>query len=301
MQAITPLSRSEFDRVIRATYPVAGSYADAEECALDAQLQVLTKEVDNPGDVGGLVARISRDNALKRRRQRRVHPLQSLDAIEAHDRGDVFRDHEPIRRAADWRTFYLWPGSDVHIDLLAIAEDHDERHRLALAIAALQDRAESADYIGLHRSFREWDRESVLDALREFGEHKGSTPTHADLNRHESLPSISTIYRFFRQWETALRAAGFEPHKASRSFSRWDRETARAAFCAWVTRHGRIPGRHELQVEQADLPSLTTLRRLFGTGGALRLSVEINRLCLDAGCAHTWRPGTPHAAARHSL
>jgi hypothetical protein len=68
-----------------------------------------------------------------------------------------------------------------------------------------------------------------------------------------------------------------------------------------VTRHKRIPTALELAVEQPDMPSITTLKRLFGTDGLLRLSVEINRLCLDAGCRHKWQPGQPYKQRCYSL
>jgi hypothetical protein len=286
-----PLSRAEFERVVRATLPVASSRADAEECALDAQFDILTKEIDNQDDILGLAIHISRNMARNLHRKRRDHPQVSLEAIE---------EWGPIKRREDPRTFFLWPGSDPHIDLLAIGEDGGARHSVALEIAELQARGET-DYIGLHRSFREWDRETIIDALREFGEHKGSAPIARDLELHDSLPSRCIIYKHFRSWSGAVEAAGFQPERPGRSYSRWGREEARKAFCEWVTRHKRIPSKHDVALETATMPSRSTLERVFGTGGMLRLSVEINRLCLDAGCRHDWQPGKPVKPPTHSL
>ena len=279
----TPLDAAALGRVARATLPVARSRQDAEDCAQEALLDILTKEMVPSEATLGLAIEISRRGAMNVHRKRRDHPQISVDAAGGLS-STVIKHEDP-------RTFFLWPGSEAHIDLLAIAEDDGERHQLGLEIAALQVRGET-DYIGLHRSFREWDREAIIEALREFGERKGSVPIARDL-QHDSLPTTAIISKYFQSWSAALEAAGFKPEKPIRRCSRWDRETARKAFCEWVTRHKRIPSKQDLAHETATMPSRITLGRLFGTQGAMRLSVEINRLCLDAGCRHGWQPGKP--------
>jgi hypothetical protein len=291
------LDRAEFERAVRLTSPVAGSHADAQECVCEAQFEIIAKRPDNVGSIFNLIVDISRKRAATMHRHRRRHPQFSLEAFEMLPAAVAKRSKGTSQ---DPRTFFLWPGCDSHVDMLAIGEDDSERHRLGLEIANLQARGET-DYTGLHRSFREWTREEVLEVVREYAEEKGSAPTAADLERHDSLPTRTVIYKYFLTWNAALEAAGLEPKRGSYLRSRWDQESARKAFCEWVTRNTRLPSSHDFDRETASTPSLKTLMRLFGTGGVLKLSVEINRRCLDAGCRHEWQPGKPPKTPTKSL
>lgn len=64
--------------------------------------------------------------------------------------------------------------------------------------------------LGYPSSDRFWDREEILDALRDFGEFHGRAPSAPEWARIPGNPHVSTVERRFGSWNAGLRAAGFD-------------------------------------------------------------------------------------------
>lgn len=62
---------------------------------------------------------------------------------------------------------------------------------------------------GIHPHRRQWDRESITEALVGFAETSGRAPTTDDLGQGRGLPSGPTVYAHFGSFAAALDASGF--------------------------------------------------------------------------------------------
>jgi AcrR family transcriptional regulator len=105
-----------------------------------------------------------------------------------------------------------------------------------------------------------WDRETILDALRELGRELGRRPKHRDIApKRPGLPGHRTIIAEFGSLTTALNAAGFEVPR------QWAREEAIAALHAWTSEHGRPPGYKDWSRGSDSHPVTSVVEKLFGS------------------------------------
>ncbi|MEA3374641.1 MAG: hypothetical protein U9R72_00325, partial [Chloroflexota bacterium] len=104
-----------------------------------------------------------------------------------------------------------------------------------------------------------YDREGLLEHLRELAERVGRTPLHADLEKIDG-PASKTYVNHLGSWAAALEEAGLEQEPASRRYARPEvleilREVADEL--------GHAPSMAELW-EREELPSPSTYKYRFG-------------------------------------
>jgi len=120
---------------------------------------------------------------------------------------------------------------------------------------------------------KDWDRDSVVSALRALSERLGRVPTLKDLNGTGG-PCWYVIRRLFGSFNAALEAAGLPVRRRS-SEVRW-RSSGRcyseavAALREAAQRLGRVPtgaayDALRLRERRSDWPSAVAVRVLFGT------------------------------------
>jgi len=68
----------------------------------------------------------------------------------------------------------------------------------------------------LEDRFEQYDRDELLDILRELAEELGHTPSIAELWEREDLPAPTTYKYRFGRWSVALREAGLPPWRIKR-------------------------------------------------------------------------------------
>lgn len=122
---------------------------------------------------------------------------------------------------------------------------------------------------------REWDRESVRVAVRDWMEEHGAppsyrawTPSRAQPGEWEASsprwPSAAIVCDLYGEhedpWNAALADAGAEAR-----LRRWSDEAIRAALAAFWTRTGHPPTPEDLRARHWHGPSQRTLRRRFGS------------------------------------
>jgi hypothetical protein len=66
------------------------------------------------------------------------------------------------------------------------------------------------------RRFKRYDRDELLDILKELAEELGHTPSTSELWEREDLPSPATYQNHFGRWNAALREAGLPSLRVSR-------------------------------------------------------------------------------------
>jgi hypothetical protein len=110
---------------------------------------------------------------------------------------------------------------------------------------------------------RTWDRESVLDALRDVATELGRAPSRTDLaGRPGEWPTPQTLEFHFGTFHAGMAAAGF-PVARRRS---WSPEEIVACFQAFAAEHGHPPSSGDLsKASDGTRPSSAGVYRTFGT------------------------------------
>jgi hypothetical protein len=110
---------------------------------------------------------------------------------------------------------------------------------------------------------RTWDRESVLDALRDVATELGRAPSRTDLaGRPGEWPTPQTVEFHFGTFHAGMAAAGFH---AVRTRS-WSPEEIVAYFQAFAAEHGHPPSCRDLsKASDGTRPSSSSVYRAFGT------------------------------------
>jgi hypothetical protein len=115
---------------------------------------------------------------------------------------------------------------------------------------------------GLEMHRQDWDPAKVLEALREFIEQAGRTPTRKELLTVAGLPKYGTVIRYFGDWEHALTLAGGVVGRRRA----WEREEVIDALRRFASRHGRPPTRGDLTgIHGSGYPAGSVVERTFGT------------------------------------
>ena len=116
---------------------------------------------------------------------------------------------------------------------------------------------------GFRTSRREWSREGIVDALREFASAHRRAPTSAELEHDARLPSPATVRAHLGSMQGALDAAGLTVRRR-----RWERDRIVAAIDGYRRRHGRLPTPRDWDRATAAHPHATTVLRRFGSWSA---------------------------------
>lgn len=116
-----------------------------------------------------------------------------------------------------------------------------------------------------------WSDAELVEGIRSAARRLGRTPSSDEydvLSRELGVASVGTITNRLG-WSNAVRAAGFEPVTARRSYTRrWTEEACLDALRRVVAELGRFPTLSEYQricSEGEDLPSSATLRHRIGS------------------------------------
>jgi hypothetical protein len=124
---------------------------------------------------------------------------------------------------------------------------------------------------------RAWTRESVREAIREWGAEHGRPPSYHQWTPSRSSPGVweaesprwpsaavvcDAYDDHLNPWNAALLDAG-----AAVRFQRWSDDAIRATLAEFWTRTGRVPAPADLRTSSWHGPTATTLRRRFGSLG----------------------------------
>jgi hypothetical protein len=127
-----------------------------------------------------------------------------------------------------------------------------------------------------------WDRDRIAVALREFAAASGRTPTRADLECNEELPSPGTVRAHLGSLQAALESANLPVARR-----RWDRDRIVAAIVRYAEEHDRLPTSRDWRRSTGVHPHATTVLQQFGSWSAALAA---------AGSSHT--SGTTRRARR---
>lgn len=151
-------------------------------------------------------------------------------------------------RPIDWKRAHAdWPSSSIvayHFDSFAAA-------------------VEAAGFTP--SSAREWDRSSILEAIKTYTETQGYPPKVVAFTSANGLPAYSTVSSVFGSGAAAFEAAGLPPI-ARRD---WSRDRIAAVLRAWRDEHGDWPKATDfLGRRPAGYPSYTAVYSHFGSWAA---------------------------------
>jgi hypothetical protein len=170
-------------------------------------------------------------------------PWEQDTIIEAMQRFQRIHGRPPMR--SDWPGMSQYPSATV----------------VELRFGSWTRAMEAA---GLAGSRIRWDRERIIQAIRDHADVHGRPPKSTDWEHRDPLgrwPSQSTVYLFFGNWSRAMQAAG-QPLPAVRP--RWESDAMIAALRGFAAAHSRAPWIGELGPEHG-LPSPGTLAARFGS------------------------------------
>jgi hypothetical protein len=108
-----------------------------------------------------------------------------------------------------------------------------------------------------------YDRDTLLAHLRDLARRLGRTPTLADVEAADG-PCGGTYESHFGSWTAALSAAGLEPGRRSRRYSR---DQLLSILQELAEELGHAPSMAELW-ERGDLPTPSTYKYRFGRWNA---------------------------------
>jgi hypothetical protein len=119
---------------------------------------------------------------------------------------------------------------------------------------------------------RDWSREEIVAALREFAQRHGKTPmpgdwTRASLPGECAHPSWQAVVNHFGSWDEALRAAGFEPPPRPPRRS-WSATEIIASIRAFAEPEGEPPKATDwkhLPVSGPSRPNARAVEECFGS------------------------------------
>jgi Homing endonuclease associated repeat len=124
---------------------------------------------------------------------------------------------------------------------------------------------------GFRSRRRRWGRASIGAALGEFAAAHGRTPTRADLERYDELPSPGTIRAHLGSLQGALEAAGLPIRRR-----RWGRDLIVSAILRHAREHGQLPTSQDWKRSTSAHPHATTVLQQFGSWSTA-MAVATNR------------------------
>lgn len=107
-----------------------------------------------------------------------------------------------------------------------------------------------------------WDRDRIVDALRQAYRRNGTIPHPMDSERDRRMPSLRKVGRHFITWRVALEAAGIDPGPPNRFRRHWTKLTVAETLLAFQAEYGRWPVWTEFKMVP-ELPQAVAVRRLF--------------------------------------
>jgi hypothetical protein len=195
-------------------------------------------------------ADVGRERPASVQRRREWSSEQAIEAIRAHTDA---QGRPPT--STEWRR----PPAEA-----------EERPGLGTVIRLFGSWSTALTAAGVPRS---WTRERVIEAIRAHAAAHGQPPTPIQW-RHSAgppwkrgaHPKATTVSGLFGSFPDAVVAAGFEPRRKWRT---WTREDVIAAIRAHMTRHEQPPLSQDWHHSSFELgaahPTQETVRRLFGS------------------------------------
>lgn len=90
---------------------------------------------------------------------------------------------------------------------------------------------------GFQPRVRNWSRDQVIRALKDWAAASGRSPTYGDWKRAgKNHPPAGVVAKLFGSWPAGLLAAGLPIHNRT-----WDRAAIIVALQAWAAEHGHAP------------------------------------------------------------
>jgi hypothetical protein len=109
-----------------------------------------------------------------------------------------------------------------------------------------------------------YNREELLESLRDLADRLGCAPRTVDLDDDRRTPSSSTYRRHFGSWLKALEAAGIQPGPSQTGYSS---DELLASLRMLARELGRAPTGREMSARE-DLPHASTYWKRFGSWNA---------------------------------
>lgn len=133
---------------------------------------------------------------------------------------------------------------------------------------------------GFSPTRRYWQPQSIIAALKDFGEEEGRPPSQQDLARVAGLPTAQTLRNHFGSVSTAWHEAGFQVRRR-----RWSRASIIGAMTSFQRKHGRLPTEQDWQRSSIDHPHATTVRQQFGSWSAALRRLDGELVSPPSRCA----------------
>ena len=123
---------------------------------------------------------------------------------------------------------------------------------------------------------RTWTDEQILDAFRDWEAIFGSPPKSDDWNGGWAgdYPTYKTVIRHFGSWQAAKDRASSLGRPKKRPPGYWTRERIVARYQEWAADHGGLPPPNHSIGSEHDLPSVTSLMRVFGKEGSREKAIR---------------------------
>ena len=128
-------------------------------------------------------------------------------------------------------------------------------------------------------STKQFSDKELVNSIRRVARNLGRTPTVSDYEQHAreyDLPSAILIVNRLG-WSNAVEAAGMNPHRVRRPYTRrWNEDTCVTAVCSVASELGHVPSLKEYEAHstgKSDLPSVATVRNRVGGWAEVRRRV----------------------------
>lgn len=116
---------------------------------------------------------------------------------------------------------------------------------------------------------RRWNRETVIDACREWHAKYGTPPRCEDWEgQRGAWPAKTTVQNWFGTWNHMVELAGFTPRESREACLVWTAEKILDTLRAFGAEHGRPPYADEWRAATPTTPNAFTLARRFGSWNA---------------------------------
>lgn len=125
-----------------------------------------------------------------------------------------------------------------------------------------------------------WDRDRVVDALRQAHRRTGEIPHPMDFEHDPRVPPLRKVGRHFITWRVALKASGIDPGPPNRNSRHWTKLAVAEALLDFEAKYGLWPGWVEFKMVP-ELPQAPAVQRLFKARSPKSLKQKCRQVVRD--------------------